>query len=185
MTLRVHTVGHSRRCFDELQGLLTAHGIQTLVDIRRVPRSRMNPQFNRERLQEALPAVGLGYLHIEALGGLREPTETSRSPNAGWKVTAFRNYADYALTQAFATAFSRLLDRAARESCAIMCAEADWRQCHRRIVTDYLLAHAAEVVHILDAQRTESASLTPFATLRGDRSIVYAPPVPAQAELPL
>jgi len=169
----VYTVGHSTRSLDELVDLLRGWGIQTLVDIRSVPRSRTNPQFNADVLPAELAKVGMRYVHLSALGGLRGKKKTAPSRNFGWRVDSFRNFADYAETEPFARGLDELLTLASQSTCAIMCAEAVWWRCHRRIVADYLLARGACAKHILSADRAEEATMTPFATLAPDSTLIY------------
>ena len=126
----------------------------------------------------------IGYEHIAALGGLRGKTRSVEpSPNAYWRVRGFRNYADYALTKPFAAGLARLRERGGQRCCAIMCAEAVWWRCHRRIITDYLLAADERVMHIMGPSHVDEASLTPGAVMRDDGAIVY--PADAQLELKL
>ncbi len=157
----LYTVGHSTRTDAELIELLADAGVRRLVDVRTVPRSRQNPQFNREHLAEIVPAAGIEYRHVPALGGLRRPRPDS--PNGAWTVGSFRGYADHALGAEFAAALDQLLGWAAETPTAIMCAETVWWRCHRRIIADWALARGAEVVHILGKGKTEPATLTPFA----------------------
>jgi uncharacterized protein (DUF488 family) len=163
----LYTVGHSTRSADELTAILDALGIVRLVDVRTVPRSRTNPQFNREQLATVLPEAGIEYRHAPALGGLRKPRP--ESTNGAWQVDSFRGYADYAETPAFAAALADLLELAAAAPTAIMCAEAVWWRCHRRIIADWALAQGVEVVHVLGMGKTEPARLTPFARVEGGR----------------
>jgi uncharacterized protein (DUF488 family) len=177
--LTMWTVGHSTRSVDELTGLLAQVAIDLLVDVRSIPRSRTNPQFNRETLSAALATAGLGYRHLAALGGLRGPRKDGlASPNSLWRSSPFRNFADYAATDpAFCRGLGALLALARTHRAAIMCAEAVWWRCHRRIVSDYLLAAGIAVSHILGSGRIEPASLTPGAVLQPDGAILYpAPP---------
>jgi len=149
-----------------------------------MPRSRTNPQFNGETLPGALAPWQIGYEHIAALGGLRGKTRgVEPSPNGYWRVGSFRNYADYALTKPFAAGLARLRELGGQRCCAIMCAEAVWWRCHRRIITDYLLAANERVMHIMGPSHVDEASLTPGAVLRDDGAIVY--PAEAQLELKL
>lgn len=162
--LTFFTIGHSTRSFGEFAELLTEAGVDFLVDVRSVPRSRTNPQFNQEVLPADLAARGIGYRHLAALGGLRGRQQgVPDSLNAFWRNAGFRNYADYALTAGFRLGFAELLRLGAEHSCATMCAEAVWWRCHRRIITDYLLASGAVVFNILGEGRTDAASLTPGA----------------------
>ena len=134
-----------------------------------MPRSRTNPQFNRESLPETLAPCQIGYEHIAALGGLRGKARTKGpSPNAYWRVRGFRNYADYALTETFGAGLARLRELGGRHRCAIMCAEAVWWRCHRRIITDYLLGEGERVMHIFGPSHVDEASLTPGAAVCDD-----------------
>jgi hypothetical protein len=146
-----------------------------------MPRSRTNPQFNQQSLPEALAPWQIGYEHIAELGGLRgKSRDAEPSPNTYWRVRSFRNYADYALTAPFAAGLTRLRERGGEHRCAMMCAEAVWWRCHRRIITDRLLAAGEQVMHILGKSHVDVASLTPGAVVRNDGTVVY----PAVAKLP-
>lgn len=170
----VHTIGHSTRPLPELVALLRAAGVDFLADIRRFPRSRTNPQFNAETLGPALAEQGIGYRHLPSLGGRRGGAGTrAASPNTLWREAAFRAYADYAGTAKFRDGFSALLALAAEHEVAIMCAEAVWWRCHRRIVTDYLLARGIEVRHILGPDKIEPARLTEGAVAAPDGTVIY------------
>jgi uncharacterized protein (DUF488 family) len=170
----IFTIGHSTRTADELIALLREAGVDLLVDVRTVPRSRFNPQFNTELLPATLAAAGIGYRHLAALGGLRHhPKDAPPSPNAGWRSEPFRNYADYALTPAFRAGLDALLGLAAEHTPVIMCAEAVWWRCHRRIITDYLLNDGVAVRHILAPGKIEPATLTPGTEPRPDGTLVY------------
>ena len=147
-----------------------------LVDVRTVPRSRMNQQFNSDVLSKALAAGDIGYRHFPALGGLRHrPKGAPPLPNGLWRNEAFQAYADYAMTPPFRAALGELHGLGQDHVCAIMCAEAVWWRCHRRIVADYLLTDGTEVRHIMAAGKIDPASLTPGAEPRADSSIVYPP----------
>jgi uncharacterized protein (DUF488 family) len=164
----IYTIGHSTRSLEELVELLRAHGVTTLVDIRTVPRSRHNPQFNREALARDLPERGIAYVHLAALGGLRHGLGDA-SPNQGWRNTSFRGYADYMLGDEFARGLDELLRLPAEGEVAIMCAEAvPWR-CHRSLVADALAVRGVEVRHILGAERAEPHRLSRFARVDGTR----------------
>jgi uncharacterized protein (DUF488 family) len=173
----VYTLGHSTRSLDELVSVLRAWGVETLVDVRTIPRSRTNPQFNAETLPADLAKAGISYVHMAGLGGLRGKRKGAGaggpSHNTGWKVDAFRNYADYAETPPFARALDELLALAARSTCAIMCAEAVWWRCHRRIIADYLLARGVRVRHIFDEAKAEDATPTPFLRRAPGGMLVY------------
>jgi len=150
--MTVYTVGHSTRTVAELVALLRQAGVDLLVDVRSVPRSRTNPQFNTDVLPQALAEAGIAYRHIRALGGLRhKPKDAPPSPNTLWRSDPFRNYADYALTEPFRAGLAELRGLTEQHVCAIMCAEAVWWRCHRRIVADYLLAGEVPVAHIMPA----------------------------------
>lgn len=139
-----------------------------------MPRSRTNPQFNGDILPEALGPWRIGYERIAALGGLRGKARGSdASPNSYWRVRGFRNYADYALTEPFAKGLARLQELGSEHRCAIMCAEALWWRCHRRIIADYLLLRGERVMHILGAGHVDEAGLTPGAVVRQDGTIAY------------
>ena len=163
----IFTIGHSTRTIEEFLNLLAANGVAELVDIRTVPRSRTNPQFNRESLPESLKAAGIGYVHMPSLGGLRRARPDST--NTGWRNASFRGYADYMQTPEFATAIQKLIERGAQKQVAIMCAEAvPWR-CHRSLVADALTARGISVEDIMSVSRRQPHKLTPFAQVEGTR----------------
>lgn len=163
------SIGHSNRSLEQFIALLRPNEIACLVDVRTVPRSRTNPQFNKDSLPAALAACGIGYEHIAALGGLRARDRSGLPPEANgfWENQSFHNYADYALTPAFRAGLDRLLALGDSRRCAYMCAEAVWWQCHRRIITDYLLASGCDVFHILGGGVPEPARMTPEARPHG------------------
>jgi uncharacterized protein (DUF488 family) len=170
----IYTVGHSTRSAEELIALLREAGVDLLVDIRTVPRSRFNPQFNADVFPRALADGNIGYRHMASLGGLRHrPKGAPPSPNGMWQSEAFQAYADYALTAPFRAALAELRGLAQAQTAAIMCAEAVWWRCHRRIVTDYLLAAGDEVRHIMAPGQIDAATITPGAEPRPDGAIVY------------
>lgn len=165
--LVILTIGHSTRPLEEFIALLRAHGVTLLADVRTVPRSRRNPQFNRETLPTALAAAGIGYQHMAGLGGLRRPRPDSM--NLAWVNEGFRGFADYMGTPQFAAALGELLGLARREQVAIMCAEAvPWR-CHRSLIADALVARGVTVEHILGLTRRQPHTLTRFARVEGGR----------------
>jgi uncharacterized protein (DUF488 family) len=175
----VFTIGHSTRSLDELVAALRAHGVEQLVDVRTVPRSARNPQFARERLARDLPARGIAYVHLAALGGLRGRTPgVAPEVNAAWENASFHRYADWACTDGFARGLDELVRLAALRPTAIMCAEAVWWRCHRRIIADHLLARGIEVRHVATERRATAAAPTPFARFAPDGSVTY----PARAE---
>jgi uncharacterized protein (DUF488 family) len=173
----IFTIGHSTRAVGELIGLLQEGGVERLVDVRSLPRSRANPQFNADALPAPLAAAGIGYTHLAALGGLRHhPKGAPASPNTLWRNAPFRNYADYAMTEPYRAGLDELCALAQGERCAIMCAEAVWWRCHRRIIADYLLARGVVVAHIMGPGKHDPASLTPGARPLPDGTILYADP---------
>ena len=158
----IFTIGHSTRTIEEFVALLRQVVVDLLVDVRSIPRSRTNPQFNADALPEALVDAGIFYRHLAALGGLRHRNKgATPSPNTFWRVAAFRNYADYAATEAFRKGLAELRALARDNCCAIMCAEAVWWRCHRRIIADYLLAEGVPVSHIMGLNKIDPAKLTP------------------------
>lgn len=168
------TIGHSTRSLEELAALLRAAEVTLLADIRTVPRSRTNPQFNTDVLPGALAGFGIVYQHMPALGGLRGKAHTTPADvNAFWTNDSFHNFADYALSEKFHVGFEHLLKEGAGQRCAIMCSEAVWWRCHRRIVADYLIAHHESVSHIMARGRLERARLTAGAVIRPDLTVVY------------
>lgn len=165
--------------------MLRENGVDLLVDVRTVPRSRFNPQFNEEALPAALAAARIGYVHLKALGGLRHhPKGAPPSPNTLWRNESFRAYADYAMTAAFREGLEELIALAEQHRPAIMCAEAVWWRCHRRIISDYLVARGVRVEHIMAPGKCEHASLTPGAEPQPDGTILY-PEKTAQLRLPV
>jgi uncharacterized protein (DUF488 family) len=159
------TMGHSTRSLEAFLNLLQAHGVKRLIDVRTVPRSRHNPQFNQDALPKALRRAGIGYTHMPELGGLRRARRDS--PNTGWHNASFRGFADYMQTPEFETGLDELIKSAARTQVAIMCAEAvPWR-CHRSLIADALTVRGIQVEHIMSATRTQPHSLTPFAKVKG------------------
>lgn len=173
----IFTIGHSTRSLEEFIELPRESAIALVVDVRSIPRSRTNPQFNKDTLPDALASSQIGYEFIAELGGLRgKQHAVAPSPNEYWRVESFRNYADYALTAPFRAGLDCLRKRAQERRCAIMCAEALWWRCHRRIIADYLLAGGCDVRHILERGQVDAASMTPGALVRGDGAVVYARP---------
>jgi len=169
----VRTIGHSTRTIEDFSALLSAHRIDRLVDVRTVPRSRHNPQFNKDTLPAALRASGIKYQHLPGLGGLRHARPDSR--NMGWRNTSFRGYADYMQTPEFVESLDRLIALASKERVAIMCAEAvPWR-CHRSLIADALVVRKIQAEEIVSRIRTTPHSLTAFAKVRG-KTITYPKP---------
>jgi uncharacterized protein (DUF488 family) len=172
----VFTVGHSTLPIERFSAVLHAYGIDALADIRTVPRSRHNPQFNAEALAESLAAAGIEYVPMPALGGLRHPRKDS--PNMGWRNESFRGYADYMQTEAFQSGIDALIEMSRRQRVAIMCAEAvPWR-CHRSLVADALTVRGVTAIDILSETKHQEHALTPFARVDGTR-ITYPPDQPS------
>jgi uncharacterized protein (DUF488 family) len=170
----IFTIGHSNRALDEFVDLLRESGVERVVDIRSIPRSRANPQYNKDTLPGELMRRQLAYEHRADLGGLRgRQREVDPALNAYWRLASFHNYADYALGEQFAEALTALRDEAARSRCVIMCAEVLWWRCHRRIVADHLLATGEAVQHIIGPQHLEAAKLTPAAVVRPNGAVTY------------
>ena len=169
------TIGHSTRPVEEFVDLLERAQVACVVDVRTVPRSRTNPQYNRDALPETLARFEIGYEHIAALGGLRARTQgVAAEVNAFWQNQSFHNYADYALTAPFRCGLARLRELGHERRCAIMCAEAVWWRCHRRIIADYLIAAGETVFHLVGKDRIKPARLTEAATPGPDGSLIYA-----------
>jgi uncharacterized protein (DUF488 family) len=171
----LYTIGHSTRTIEELIEALRAHEIETLVDIRAFPMSRRLPQFNREALEKSLPAAGIQYVWMKALGGYRKKI-LEESPHIALRNQSFRNYADYTLTPEFEQAIAELLRLAEKSRTAYMCAERMYFQCHRMIVSDWLVAHGHEVKHIDGTGPVKAHALTADGRIvdgrliyRGDR----------------
>lgn len=163
-TLTVLTIGHSTHTWKEFLGILRAHGVQRVVDVRSIPRSRHNPQFNREILAKRLRAARIGYVHLRKLGGLRHARRDSK--NMGWRNASFRGYADYMQTTEFDFGLQRLIKLAREKRGAIMCAEAvPWR-CHRSLIGDALTVRGIRVDDIMSEKTSRVHSLTSFARVR-------------------
>jgi uncharacterized protein (DUF488 family) len=165
--IRVYTIGHSTRPIDEFIALLRDAGVSLVADIRTIPRSRHNPQFEGDALRASLEAHGIGYAHLPALGGLRHARRDS--PTAGWRNASFRGFADYMQTPEFEAGLAELRALASQHVVALMCAEAvPWR-CHRSLIADVLTARGARVEHIMSLARANPHRLTPFAQVEGGR----------------
>ena len=173
----VLTIGHSTRTIEDFIGMLAGHAVTLLVDVRSVPRSRHNPQYNAETLPASLAAAGIGYAHAPGLGGLRHTLPDS--PNTGWRNVSFRGYADYMQSAEFEQELIGLIELARGERIALMCAEAvPWR-CHRSLIADALQAHDVTACEIVSPTRLQAHKLTAFARLRGTR--IDYPPKPSAA----
>jgi uncharacterized protein (DUF488 family) len=170
----VLTIGHSVRTLEEFIGLLQSNGVTVVVDVRTVPRSRHNPQFNKASLPASLKKASLGYVHIPGLGGLRHAHRDSL--NVGWRNASFRGFADYMQTPEFERSLEELIQLANQDRIALMCAEAlPWR-CHRSLIADALLVHGIRVEDITSSTRRHVHTLTPFAKVQGT-TIIYPDPV--------
>jgi len=176
----VVTIGHSTRSLDDFIDLLKTHGVGKVIDVRTVPRSRHNPQFNRDTLPESLRSARIGYKHIPGLGGLRHALRDS--PNMGWRNSSFRGFADYMLTEEFEKSLEKLIGLVRRKRICLMCAEAvPWR-CHRSLIADALQVRGITVEHIMSKSQPQLHKLTPFARVDGTR-ITY-PPETREADEP-
>jgi uncharacterized protein (DUF488 family) len=169
----IYTIGHSTRTLDEFVEILNAHAIALLVDIRTIPKSRHNPQFNKDNLTRDLPRKGIAYLHFPDLGGLRKAQKNS--VNAGWRNASFRGFADYMQTRAFVSALRRLMQLGKSRRVAVMCAEGNPFRCHRSLVADALTVRKVHVLHISSRTSARAHTLTKFARIDGTR-ITYPPP---------
>ena len=178
----VWTIGHSTRTGEEFIGLLKANGIEQVADVRSYPGSRRFPQFDRTRLQEALAAVGIRYVHLAELGGRRPARPGSR--NLAWRNASFRGYADYMETPDFRAGIDRLLELAGSIRTAIMCAEAVWWRCHRSLIADHLKSIGIPVLHILGPGKVEEHPYTPAARLVDGRLTYEPPPGPRVTKMP-
>jgi uncharacterized protein (DUF488 family) len=177
----VLTIGHSTRTWEDFLDLLRSYGVKRVIDIRSIPRSRHNPQFNRETLSKKLRAARIGYVSLSKLGGLRHAR--SDSPNTGWRNMSFRGFADYMQTSEFEAGLNRLIKLSRRKRSAMMCAEAvPWR-CHRSLIADALTARGIQVEDILSMKRSRVHSLIPFARVQGHRITYPVQTVRRKADL--
>lgn len=177
----IFTIGHSTKPIEDFLDVLKAHGVSRLIDIRTVPRSRHNPQFNSDNLPTSLASKNIGYEHIAGLGGFRRTSD--KSPNKGWRNISFRGYADYMQTPDFIANLEQVITISNQYTLALMCAEAvPWR-CHRSLVADALMVRNICVEEIVSSKRTQPHKLTPFAKVQGT-DITY-PPEDDQLSLPM
>jgi uncharacterized protein (DUF488 family) len=177
MTRPFFTIGHSTRPIGELVDLVSSAQVRLVVDVRTVPRSRTNPQYDSEVLARSLSESQIDYEHIAALGGLRgRQRDVPADVNAFWENRSFHNYADYAMSAEFRSGLTRLRELGHATRCAIMCAEAVWWRCHRRIIADYLIAAGEEVFHILGRNHVEQAQMTSAAALGPMGTLTYPRP---------
>jgi uncharacterized protein (DUF488 family) len=168
------TIGHSNRSLEEFVELLSGADVGLVADIRTVPRSRANPQFNKDTLPEALAASHVSYEHVAALGGLRRKARTlSQDVNGFWTNESFHSYTDYALSEQFHAGLEHLVEQGRKRRSVIMCSEAVWWRCHRRIVADHLIARGETVFHIMGQGRLEPARLTIGAVIQSGGTVVY------------
>lgn len=177
-----YSIGHSNLSLEEFVAMLKEANIELLADVRSFPRSRSNPVFNIESFPSDLSHAGINYKHMRSLGGRRSRQKNIEDHvNAMWQVQAFHNYADYALGTEFAAAFAEIVQLGRDRRVAIMCSEAVWWRCHRRIIVDYLLANHLPVDHIMPSREIVPATLTPGASITADGKVVY--PLPSEAKV--
>jgi uncharacterized protein (DUF488 family) len=174
--IRLFTIRHSTRSSEEFLSLLHEFKIEALVNIRRFPGSRRLPHFNRQDLEQSLPAAGIEYIWLEDLGGRRSGPDLADSKNQGLRHPAFRHYADYMQTDKFHTTVDKLLSIASEKTTAIMCAEKLFWKCHRRLLSDYLVVHDIFVEHIIETGRLQQHKLSPDAVITSDGHVIYPPP---------
>jgi uncharacterized protein (DUF488 family) len=168
------TIGHSNRSLEEFARLLHGADVELVVDVRAFPRSRANPQFNQVTMPDGLAAFHLGYEHLAALGGRRGRSKPiPAAVNEFWTHRSFHNYADYALSDEFRVGLEYLMVQGDERRCAIMCSEAVWWRCHRRIITDYLIARGEAVFHILGPGHVDAARLNVGAIIQPDGTVTY------------
>jgi uncharacterized protein (DUF488 family) len=168
------TIGHSTHAISEFIAILLTEKIEVVVDVRTIPRSRTNPQFNADTLPIMLAEQGIEYVHLAKLGGRRgRQPSVNPSPNTFWHNQSFRNYADYALSDDFQAGLQHLKRLGELRRCVIMCAESLWWRCHRRIIADYLILSGATVIHIMGQGKTTAARATSAAHMKFDGKVVY------------
>jgi len=168
------TIGHSTRTISEFVHLLQIADIRIVLDVRTIPRSRTNPQYNQDTFPKALADFQLQYEHLPTLGGRRGKShDVAPEVNAFWSNQSFHNYADYALSDSFRAGFDRLREIGHARRCAVMCSEAVWWRCHRRIIADYLLSAGEDVYHVLSEDRVDPAACTPVVVHHADGTLTY------------
>ena len=172
----LYTIGHSNRPIEELVALLQEHHIGVLADVRSYPGSKRWPHFNRESLEATLGQAGIDYVWMKGLGGRRKSSKQD-SPNTALRSEGFRNYADYMQTESFGEAIAQVLETAQASPTAIMCAEKLFWQCHRRLISDHLTAQGVPVIHIIEAGKTQTHSLSPEAQPTEDGTVIYPSPL--------
>jgi uncharacterized protein (DUF488 family) len=174
MTFPFFTIGHSTRTVEAFLNLLRVAQVTVVADIRWVPRSKTNPQYNYDVLPETLAASQVGYEHIAELGGLRDKSNTAPPDvNGFWENQSFHNYADYALTAPFNSGLNKLMELGRTRRCAMMCSEAVWWRCHRRLVVDHLLARGEKVFHLMGNDKVQQAKPTIGARISKDGTVTY------------
>lgn len=174
INLPFYTIGHSTRTIDEFVALLQTAEVKRVIDIRTIPRSRTNPQYNEDALPSNLAPFGIDYELMPDLGGLRNKSkEIPNDINGFWENQSFHNYADYALSDSFQDGLYELIKQGRKQAIAMMCSEAVWWRCHRRIVTDYLLARGEQVFHLMNKDKITPAKLTVGAEVQDDGKVVY------------
>ena len=179
MKLPFYTIGHSTRTVEEFAALLNAAKVRLVVDIRTIPKSRTNPQFNEDTLPGSIAPYQIGYERLSELGGLRgKSKDIAPDVNGFWENASFHNYADYALSESFHKGLDHLIKLGRKKRCAVMCSEAVWWRCHRRIVADYLLARGETVFHLMGSDRIEEAHLTQGASVVSPAIVEYPPQAP-------
>ena len=184
MAASFYTIGHGTRPLHDFVELLKSVAVTLVVDVRTVPRSRTNPQYNRDALPQSLEPFEIAYEHMASLGGLRgRAREVPLNLNAFWDNDSFHNYADYALSDHFRDGLLHLRELGHARRCAIMCAETVWWRCHRRIITDYLLAAGETVFHILGPGHVDEATINEAAQMQGVGTLVYPAEPPSQGDL--
>lgn len=172
--LPFYTIGHSTRTIEEFVELLRSAEVTLVIDIRTIPKSRTNPQYNKETLPERLGAFNIGYEYIDELGGLRSKSKDVQSSiNSFWHNQSFHNYADYTLTESFRNGLAHMITLGRQQRCVMMCSEAVWWRCHRRIVADYLIAHGESVFHLMGKNKADPAKLTEGALIQEDGTVIY------------
>ncbi len=172
--LPFYTVGHSTRTLEEFVELLQAAEVTLVVDIRTVPKSRTNPQYNKDALPEHLAPFKIDYVQIAELGGLRSKSKDVESDiNGFWNNQSFHNYADYTLTDSFRDGLAQVIALGRQQRCVMMCSEAVWWRCHRRIVADHLLAHGESVFHLMGKDKIDPAKMTQGAQVQKDGAVTY------------
>lgn len=169
-----YTIGHSTRTIEEFVALLQAAEVTLVVDIRTIPRSRTNPQYNKDVLPEHLAPFKIAYILLEELGGLRSKSKDIEAEiNGFWNNQSFHNYADYTLSESFRQGLTQLITLGRQQCCAIMCSEAVWWRCHRHIVADYLLARGESVFHLMGQDKITPAELTKGAQVEKHGAVTY------------